>query len=300
MTPSEVDILQSFPWQHSDDSHGGLISQGHSADYSGIAPAPLAAMIMAGLSLVSGHDAFLRDMLVLAWSAVGMALFVTAMGRAAASEFCRESRVGVIAGLRYGAAQFRHSLLSTGIAALLVALPLTALALACWLLRLGLPQPLALAGWPVAIVLSVFLVLTATIVGTGWLLSLSAIATDRCSGADALSRGINYVLSHKLRTFFYLCLILGVASAAKHVAGLILLGGQTILEQRLQLTSAQGGTTESVARGLFYVEAWWQPVIYAFPAAIQCGVFFAGTTIAYVLLRQKEDAVRIRDMDSVR
>ena len=32
------------------------------------------------------------------------------------------------------------------------------------------------------------------------MLSLAAVATDDCVGADALSRGINYVLSHKLKT----------------------------------------------------------------------------------------------------
>lgn len=121
---------------------------------------------------------------------------------------------------------------------------------------------------------------------TGWLLGLSAIAVDRVDGAEALSRGISYVLSRFQRTF---CTLIVVALIAK-LAGEMTWWSMT-LAGKIGLRSISHSSPE-------YVDS-----LVGFAAYRQWGVecvqlstFCCGLAITYLILRQIIDNVDLREI----
>ena len=115
------------------------------------------------------------------------------------------------------------------------------------------------------------------VLGSGWLLSLAAIAIDRCDGAEALSRGISYVLSRWQRVIIYT------------LAGFVL----------IEITNTLFWWLANAASPL-------KPVAEINPQAasfnqlaevLRLSVFLCEIAIAYVLLRNVDDGVSLREMD---
>ena len=123
---------------------------------------------------------------LMVWNAVVLCFLVPAVARVTATGFCCRDRVGMVDAIRLAAESLRHSLLSTGLMLLFLAVFRGLLALADLAARWGTAGSLLVSClWGglllTAIVLAVMLVLG----GIAWLLSLAAIGTDRCSGAEA-------------------------------------------------------------------------------------------------------------------
>jgi len=115
------------------------------------------------------------------------------------------------------------------------------------------------------------------VLGSGWLLSLAAIAIDRCDGAEALSRGISYVLSRWQRVVIYA------------IAGFVLIGICNgvfwwLADSALSLTTVAAVDPKA---GLFK----------QFADVLRLSLLLCEIAIAYVLLRNVEDGVSLREID---
>ena len=222
------------------------------------------------------------------WSAFVLMAFGVAMSRSAATEYCIHSRTGVFEALRFSVQHFTASLVSTGVAAGIVMLPLLFISAAAWVMEsTTIGSWLVVISWP-AVFVGGLLSVTVTIVCLiGWLLSLAAIGTDQCSGADALSRGINYVLSHKLWTTFYFLSVVIISGVAAQLADWLIEAGTTVVHARIDQNAVDSSTICSA----------WMVTIQQVPRAVHLGVFISGITIMYVLLRKTEDGVHRREID---
>ncbi len=213
------------------------------------------------------------------------------VARSTATEFCTATRTGAIQSLLFTAQHILSGLAAVTIMCLLASVPVVLL----WLfgkiaIGIGTDSELlenvsVILGMPMA----AFVIVTTIVCGLAWLFSIAAIGTDRCSGSDACSRGICYVLSHKA----YALLIVFVAVVLSNIgAGIIRwLIWHAIRIARSELTPltilSEGHTSETLATTMSVILA----------NTIQLGVLFSGLTIGYILLRKAEDAVPLREID---
>ena len=124
------------------------------------------------------------------------------------------------------------------------------------------------------------------VVLTGWMLGLSAIAVDRVDGAEALSRGISYVLSRFRRTSCFLIIIGLIAN----IAALITSWAATVsgnvalrsIRQGLQESPPLSGGFDSFRMGLI--------------ECVRLSTFCCGVAIVYLILRQMIDNVDHREI----
>ena len=121
---------------------------------------------------------------------------------------------------------------------------------------------------------------------TGWLLGLSAIAVDRVDGAEALSRGISYVLSRFRRTFCILIIITLISKLAEYITW-----WSMTLAGSVGLRSISQNSTPHVdsLRGFTTYRGWGVE-------CVQLSTFCCGLAIAYLILRQMVDNVDHREI----
>ncbi len=120
-------------------------------------------------------------------------------------------------------------------------------------------------------------VVACIVLSGGWFLSLAAIAIDRCDGAEALSRGISYMLSHWQRVIVYT------------VVGFMLLEITTAVFSWLAYTASpliNASTTTQLTE-----------TFHQFAHVLRISLLLCEIAIAYVLLRNIEDGVNLREMD---
>ncbi len=115
------------------------------------------------------------------------------------------------------------------------------------------------------------------VLSSGWLLSLAAIAIDRCDGAEALSRGISYVLSRWQRVVIYT------------VAGFVLIEICNAVFWWLALIASPLSTVAGTNPNA--------ELFKQFAEVLRISMFFCEIAIAYVLLRNVEDGVSLREID---
>lgn len=253
---------------------------------------------VSGMLLTNSHpDLFFSLLASLLLDAIVIAFVGTAVARATATEFCTATRVGAIAGIRFSSQRALAWLLSTGLAAAIVTALMAAICCAAWLASLGAAGTTIVSLlWPLVFLMAVLTALTAIVCGFSWLLSLAAIGTDQCSGSDALSRGINYVLSHKLTSAIYLALTVLLAWIAYGTTKSILAAGEQLLRNRLPAEFFKADTVGDTIgqQALFY---WNRLLTELLPDAVHLGAFLSAITLTYILLRKAEDAVQIREID---
>lgn len=212
-----------------------------------------------------------------------------AVARSTATEFCRQTRTGVIASLWFSFAKIAAGLVSLVLAVLLTVIPFAACRLAVKVSTATAELTwLANFSFCVALALGTLTAATAIVCGAAWLLSLCAIGTDSCTGSDALSRSINYVLSHKLYTTIMLATSVLLSRAAALIAFWFITAGSGIL---------QVGSDDSVYPTSNML-SFSGTVTTIVSSAVQLGVFLSAVTVSYILLRQAEDAVHLREVDS--
>lgn len=251
--------------------------------------------------VVLGSNRSLRDCSwQLSWNLLIVGVLGVAVGRAAGTAFCADSRSGGLKSLRYSFIHLIPFFGSTGLAVFIVALFVGPLNLAGWgaaQLSDGTPQVVMMCWLPLA-GLAVLGLLAAVVCLSGWFLSLAAIGVDGCNGADALSRGINYTLTHKLVTFWYLFVAAVVSVLARWFVSRVLLAGTLKLQATFPAVSrfprSGFGMNDGEANPGYSIAMF---VIEQLPAAVHWGTFMSGVTIVYVLLRQREDAVNLNSYD---
>lgn len=223
--------------------------------------------------------------------------------RSALLSFCRQQRAGAIRSMRRAVMSGRAFLVSAALSVALILLPWVLLVIAGWLVRqtglyVAAPQLLSAFFWLLALVCT----LVAIIVGAGWILSIAAIMADRCTGSDGLSRGINYVLSHRFRAGC--CAVLIVLTGA--CCGQILLVvsessvglAESVLhpeDSESQTNAGESGLDQADRTGR--VAADLRDITGVMVQALQFGIFFCGVAMAYLLLREAEDAVMLTELN---
>jgi ABC-type uncharacterized transport system permease subunit len=120
----------------------------------------------------------------------------------------------------------------------------------------------------------------------GWLLGLSAIAIDRVDGAEALSRGISYVLSRFRRTVSF-AIIIGVI--AKLVGLATWMCVTTTGKMALRSINENPNSPPELSAGFDSFRMW---VV----EAVQFSTVCCGLAIAYLLMRQVIDHVDFREI----
>ena len=120
----------------------------------------------------------------------------------------------------------------------------------------------------------------------GWLLGLSAMAIDRVDGAEALSRGISYVLSRFRRTVSF-AIIIGVI--AKLVGLATWMCVTTTGKMALRSINENPKSPPELSAGFESFRMW---VV----EAVQFSTVCCGLAIAYLILRQVIDNVDFREI----
>ena len=236
------------------------------------------------------------------WNLALLSVAGLAIARTTATAFCDDSRTGAGASLRFALSRLPQIGMATLIAVVIVGLFLLPVALAS-----VVSDP---SSWGSSIVMLLWLPLAisallaslaAVICGFGWLLSIAAIGTDQCDAADALSRGISYVLSHKLRAGLYLLFVCALSLAAKVVMALLLSLTFSVLNAWLPAFHRMAhGHTHRISGLAQNVMAGSACFLKLLPDAVQMGTFLAGVTLIYILLRQREDGIDLRERDGGR
>ncbi len=244
------------------------------------------------LSTLSGPDSdrqsvpWLLSLDLMIWNALVLGFFGTAIARSVATSFCSQTRSGIFRSLRYCGRHLRATLLSTGLIVAFLAILHLMLWSAELATRFGSMGEIAVSiVWGPIFVMGAALVLVFVVGGAAWLLSLSATGTDGCSGADALSRCISYVLSHCLWSACGVMVVTAIALTVRCLAQLILIAGHLALPE--QLRTADPGVVRRI----------WMFMVELTPDAVHLSVFLSGLTVLYVLLRQKEDGISLDEID---
>jgi hypothetical protein len=211
-----------------------------------------------------------------------------AVSRISAAEYCRDERTGVIRAMRAAVMSWKPLVTSTSLAFGLLWLPWFAFGLLGWcpgfsFALFGMAYLAGVIQWLAGLGLCIWTL----VVSAAWILSLSAVATDGCDGADALSRGINYCLSHRLRTGCYGAIIVLLMVVFGETMRTVCHGATIVTIDTMVMQPSGGmmpsfGTPETAA-----ASACERVAVTAF----QLGILFCGTTIAYILLREREDGV---------
>ena len=220
------------------------------------------------------------------WNALVLGFFGTAIARSVATAFCTQTRLGVLRSLGYCGRHSRATLLASGLAVLFPGILFVMMWCAGLVARTGFIGEHAVnIVWGAVFVLGVSLALVYVVGGTAWLLSVSAIGTDGCSGADALSRCISYVLSHRLWTACGFLLVSTTALSVRWLVELILAAGNFALPE--QLLESNPGVVRRI----------WMFMVELIPDALHLSVFLSGLTVLYILLRRKEDGISLDEID---
>ena len=255
-------------------------------------PRPVTTLVRSVAELLTFRNRKpLRPFVQLLWHSVVLGFVGIAVGRATAESACRHSRIGVFRSLKFAATSTKQLAVSTLLAGIVVGIPWLMCFVARWVYGVpGVGQPVVSIAWPLVILASLLTIAAAATCLIGWLLSLAAIATDRCKGSDALSRGISYCLSHRLQTIAHGAFVLFLMWVAGLLARPVFAAADEVLTAALFGLNEPAGFSASVIDG-------WTFVVGTLPEAFQLGIFFCGTTIAYLLLRHTEDGIAVDEMD---
>lgn len=251
-------------------------------------PRPLLQIHNAVTGLLLGGIRFRTLATEFAFAVVPVLLLAVAVHRGSAFQFCRNERVGPIRSSACALAALRDTAVASGLTLLLAMLALAPLGLVAQFF--GFPFIATSVGrlWPLFLLYGTFVYLFWTVLLAAWFLSLAAIATDECSGADALSRSISYLLSRKLQSAGYAWLLLLLAEMSQRFAEWLLQQAQAVLAARFVVTEE----SRSVELG---IEAW-RPLVALIPSIVQLSVLLSGISVAYVLLRHQVDGIELREV----
>ena len=273
------------------------ISKPGHASLKTVVPRQILAIVSNAVFLL--HSGSWEATFLLAWNMLLIGIFGVAVARSTATEFCRGSRTGPLAALQFSITRGGSTLLSAAIATGAVA------SLVIPLLLAGLVSNassffgvLVMYGWPLLFLTSGLAICAVPIFVIGWGLSIAAIGTDDCNGADSLSRGVNYFLSHVLLTTWYFCLTIFASLTSKLIGWLLLEAATSLLAsrivsvfQRLLRPMEDVSTTAELVLQKTHI------ALKFLPETLQLGAFLSGLCLMYVLLREKEDAVQFCEVD---
>jgi hypothetical protein len=212
--------------------------------------------------LIESYISLAAMMLIFSFSAIPVMRFV-------GCRICTSSSSGLLAGVKLSVQSWKEILLSTLLSLILLAVFIVTFRTSRWIGSVTFESIESLA--------ALFYVIACFVLSGGWFLSLAAIAIDRCDGAEALSRGISYVLSRWQRVIVYT------------IAGFVL----------IKITNTVFWWLANAASPLTNASTATQPTetFHQIAHVLRLSVFLCEIAIAYLLLRNIEDGVSLREMD---
>lgn len=256
----------------------------------GLLPVPLAGLLCWPLRLGTPPDASMVPIVLSLLIVIAVTTIVAvAVARATSQDFCCGSRCGALSSLKYSLQHILASLSATVLAFSLLMLLGLPLLFAQWLF--GPESRWLWASGMTSIPLALYGIVAtfgAIVLFAGWLLSLSAIGTDGCAGADALSRGISYILTHKLLTGAYFYSAAMVSLFARVVATFL----ASVAVSELPDIMRQSRPAEEARHLLSGVGV---QGLQLFPLTVQLGSFLSATCLVYLLLRERVDGVDLHE-----
>lgn len=203
-----------------------------------------------------------------------------AVMRCVGSRFCTGTGCGLLATVQFSLQHWMSVLLSSLLSWILLGL----LCIVYWFLRsIGDATHVG-----VTAIASLFYIVGCVVLGMGWLLSLAAIAIDRCDGAEALSRGISYVLARWLRVVVYAMVFFLLMTICDEVVS-------WVSDNAYILTTTMIKPGDPLLAEKWNSDAW--TVLHQFGEMVRLSIFLCEIAIAYVLLRNIEDGVSLREID---
>ncbi|MDA1231103.1 MAG: hypothetical protein O2856_10035 [Planctomycetota bacterium] len=200
--------------------------------------------------------------------------------RCAGSRFCTGTGCGLAATVRFSLQRWKSVLLSSLLSWTLLGL----LCIVYWILRsIGDATHVG-----VTAIASLLYIVGCVVLGIGWLLSLAAIAIDRCDGAEALSRGISYVLSRWLRVGVYALVFFLLMTICDSVLS-------WVSDNAYILTTTMKKPDDPLIAIESNSNAW--TVLRQFAEMVKLSIFVCKIAITYVLLRNVEDGVSLWEID---
>lgn len=132
-----------------------------------------------------------------------------------------------------------------------------------------------------AILAGLMFQVTSAILLVAWLLSMTSIVVERCSGAEALSRCISYILSRPIRTLAFLAVIFVLGFVARLVCDLMIDVSTFLLNAR-----ANDGKSIIHAETLSQIKR-------LLGQSVTLSLLMSGVSLTYLLLRHAEDGISI-------
>ncbi|MCA9062636.1 MAG: hypothetical protein KDA96_06240 [Planctomycetaceae bacterium] len=210
-------------------------------------------------------------------------------GRITALQVCRGQRGGMLRSSLFALTHFRRMAASLVILLLVLCVSGAGLSMARWVATASWLEPIRILVLPV-LWMSGFVVVAAWLtIGLAVGLVPAGIAVDHCHAADAVSRSLNYVLSHRAWTVISLL----AAVACQRVFLLVI----TWLFRLVADIAWHGGIDSTEPRTMITPAEFGELLIQVITGAVQMGLTFSTLTIIYLLLRQKEDGVRFTEME---
>lgn len=254
-----------------------------------LSPSPVQTIVRYVHSLLLTRTEGRWLLLPFAFALVPVLLLAAGVHRSAAVQFCRQQRVGPVAASALSLTLVPQTVVATLLAALLALLVLLPVSVTFLLFEFPLVASIVGKVWPLFLLYGVFVFISWSVLLTAWFLSLAAIAVDQCSGADALSRSISYVLTRKAQCFGYTTLIVVIAEFARAAATWFLRQGETVLGVRYHVTDETRGLETGIQA--------WGDLTSRLPMVVSLSVLLSGISIAYVLLRNQVDGIELRELD---
>jgi hypothetical protein len=265
---------------------------------------------------VRGFGPWLAAWLYVLWGLTVMALLGGAIARMAAVDFAGAGELSIQQALRFSA---RHALSSLGAPLI----PVVGLAV-CWAPNLiaGLWARIPYVGeglvalfWFLPLLAGFMLSLIVIGVAAGWPLMLAAISTEASDAFDGLSRSYSYVFN---RPWYLLFLV--VATVLYGSAALYFVTGMMTLAVDLTCVTVGAGVGSVDQFPLLSatpaIPAWstwvhpsqdypalrgtiglWMRLVGSIPSAFVLSFFWTMTTIIYFLLRKREDATPLSEVN---
>lgn len=182
---------------------------------------------------------------------------------------CSSSSSGLLSGAKLSLQSWKAILTSSLLALILLTMVCVTFRTSRWIGSVTFESIESLA--------ALFYVIACFVLSGGWFLSLAAIAIDRCDGAEALSRGISYMLSRWQRVIVYT------------LVGFVL----------LEITNTVFWWLAHAASPFTNASTTTQPTetFHQFAYVLRLSLLLCEIAVAYVLLRNIEDGVSLREMD---
>ncbi len=228
---------------------------------------------------------------ILGWLTIGVS---TAAGR----RFCTGQGCGFNLAVRSALSQTKAMIVSSAIAGGLFLITLVPVRISGWMALKADDSGITHAALTaITFALAMAAILVSIILIASWLLSLSAIAVDKCCGADALSRSISYCLSHRLKALLYAILIIALSLAVSWTVELIARDALTLVLQAMTTTVDAPEASPSYQQPFTHQAYPANAMLSWLVAATRLSSFLCGLTLAYLLLRKAEDGVQLEEMN---